>query len=161
VSTNGPSIFSPPSCAGARSRQLFAARHGVGRTLLSFACLGLGYMLAEISLIQRFVFYQAHPAYTNTILIAVLLVSSGTDSLLTGRRSLTPRAVVLASVACIVAYSACPRCCVRPSACLWRCVPPWTSAGFTGDVGGALLYAVAGILFMFMGRSAEAQEPGF
>ncbi len=89
-----------------RPRQLLTAGGRVGRILAYFACLGLGYMLAEISLIQRFVFYLADPAYANTIIITVLLVASGTGSLLAGRRHARPRVVVLAAVGGIVVYSA-------------------------------------------------------
>jgi hypothetical protein len=192
----------------------------VGKVLLYFACLGLGYMLAEISLIQRFVFYLADPAYANTIIITVLLVASGTGSLLAGRKGAPPRSAVLVAVAGIVAYSvfflfglspllratlglplgvraAMTVVLIAPlGLCLGIPFPtglsqlsgrggalvPWawgvngalsvsgavvarvisTSAGFTGDVWGvALLYAVAGVVFVFMGRSgAQGREPG-
>jgi hypothetical protein len=62
-------------------------------------------MLAEISLIQRFVFYLADPAYANAIIITVPLVASGTGSLLAGRKGASPRSAVLVAVAGIVAYS--------------------------------------------------------
>ncbi len=71
--------------AAARAGALAGCRGGPGTVLAYFGILGLGYMLAEIYLIQRFVFYLADPVYANTIIITALLVSSGCGSLMTSR----------------------------------------------------------------------------
>lgn len=68
-----------------KRRKLFAGRHGTLGVILYFASLGLGYMMGEIFLIQRFVYFLADPVYANAIVITVLLVSSGIGSLLGGR----------------------------------------------------------------------------
>jgi spermidine synthase len=49
--------------------------------LLYFVALGLGYILVEIAFIQRFVLFLGHPTYALTVVIFLLMVSSGTGSL--------------------------------------------------------------------------------
>ena len=53
--------------------------------LLYFVAIGLGYILAEIALIQRFVLFLGHPTYALTVVIFLMLLSSGTGSLLSRR----------------------------------------------------------------------------
>lgn len=48
--------------------------------LLYFAALGLGYMLVEISFIQKFILYLAHPTYATTAIIFSFLFFSGLGS---------------------------------------------------------------------------------
>ena len=55
-----------------------------GRFLLYFACLGLGYILIEIPLIQQFILFLGHPTYALTVVLSTLLVASGVGSRLTG-----------------------------------------------------------------------------
>src|SRR5439155_11697506 len=49
--------------------------------LLYFVAIGLGYILVEISLIQRFVLFLGHPTYALTVVVFLLLLSSGMGSL--------------------------------------------------------------------------------
>jgi predicted membrane-bound spermidine synthase len=49
--------------------------------LLYFVALGLGYILVEIAFIQRFVLFLGHPTYALTVVIFLLLLSSGAGSL--------------------------------------------------------------------------------
>jgi spermidine synthase len=49
--------------------------------LLYFVAVGLGYILAEISLIQRFVLFLGHPTYALTVVVFLLLLSSGAGSI--------------------------------------------------------------------------------
>ena len=79
---------------GARFRELFKARRGTLGIILYYACLGLGYMMAEIYLIQKFVFYLADPVYANSIVITILLISSGVGSLAAGSAQRPSRALV-------------------------------------------------------------------
>jgi hypothetical protein len=53
--------------------------------LLYFIAVGLGYILVEIAFIQRFVLFLGHPTYALTVVIFLLMVSSGAGSL-TSRR---------------------------------------------------------------------------
>lgn len=48
--------------------------------LLYFIALGFGYILVEISLIQRFVLFLGHPTYALTVVVFLLLLSSGAGS---------------------------------------------------------------------------------
>jgi hypothetical protein len=53
--------------------------------LTYFIAVGLGYILVEIAFIQRFVLFLGHPTYALTVVIFLLMVSSGAGSL-TSRR---------------------------------------------------------------------------
>jgi len=58
--------------------------------LLYFVCLGLGYILVEITLIQRFVLFLGHPTYALTVVVFLMLLSSGAGSLFVrGKETLT------------------------------------------------------------------------
>ena len=48
--------------------------------LLYFVAIGLGYILVEVSLIQRFVLFLGHPTYALTVVVFLLLLASGTGS---------------------------------------------------------------------------------
>lgn len=50
--------------------------------LLYFVAVGLGYILVEIAFIQRFVLFLGHPTYALTVVIFLLMLSSGAGSLL-------------------------------------------------------------------------------
>jgi spermidine synthase len=54
-------------------------------SMLYFVAVGLGYILVEISCIQRFVLFLGHPTYALTVVIFLLLLSSGAGSLLSRR----------------------------------------------------------------------------
>jgi hypothetical protein len=49
--------------------------------LLYFVAMGLGYILVEIAFIQRFVLFLGHPTYALTVVIFLLMLSSGAGSL--------------------------------------------------------------------------------
>lgn len=59
--------------------------HDRPQPLLYFVALGIGYMLVEITLIQRFVLFLGHPTYALTVVVFLLLLSSGTGSLVSRR----------------------------------------------------------------------------
>jgi len=73
-----------------------------------FIAVGLGYILVEITLIQRFVLFLGHPTYALTVVIFLMLLASGAGSLtarrLTGTRALRP--VLLIIVVAVIAYLA-------------------------------------------------------
>jgi hypothetical protein len=58
--------------------------------LLYFVAVGLGYIVVEISLIQRFVLFLGHPTYALTVVVFLLLLSSGAGSV-TARRWVSRR----------------------------------------------------------------------
>jgi hypothetical protein len=49
--------------------------------LIYFIAVGLGYILVEIAFIQRFVLFLGHPTYALTVVIFLMLLSSGLGSL--------------------------------------------------------------------------------
>jgi hypothetical protein len=56
--------------------------------LIYFVAIGLGYVLVEITFIQRFVLFLGHPTYALTVVVFLLLLSSGAGSMLS--RKLLP-----------------------------------------------------------------------
>lgn len=75
--------------------------------LLYFVAIGFGYILVEIAFIQRFVLFLGHPTYALTVVIFLLMVSSGAGSLFSRRwlpraeRGWLPLLLILAT---LVAY---------------------------------------------------------
>lgn len=53
--------------------------------LLYFIAVGLAYILVEIAFIQRFVLFLGHPTYALTVVIFLLMISSGAGSLFSRR----------------------------------------------------------------------------
>jgi spermidine synthase len=49
--------------------------------LFFFVAIGLGYILVEIAFIQRFVLFLGHPTYALTVVVFLMLLSSGVGSL--------------------------------------------------------------------------------
>lgn len=58
---------------------------GAGPHLLYFAAIGFGFMLIEISQLQRLTVFLGHPSYSLSVVLFSLLVSSGLGSLSTAR----------------------------------------------------------------------------
>jgi hypothetical protein len=72
-----------------------------------FIAVGLGYILVEITLIQRFVLFLGHPTYALTVVIFLMLLASGAGSLTA--RSWAPnlktlRPILIAIVLMVVVY---------------------------------------------------------
>ncbi len=72
------------------------ARSGRNLRLLYFIAIGLGYILIEIAFIQRFVLFLGHPTYALTVVVFLMLLSSGAGSLLSRRWFAEPIRVVSA-----------------------------------------------------------------
>ena len=73
-----------------------------GYYLFYFSCLGLGFMLVEIPLIQKFILLLGQPLYSISVILAALLISSGVGSMLSGRISEKAGPSALRSVICII-----------------------------------------------------------
>ena len=67
-------------------RRLLLGR-GVAPMLGYFACLGSGFMLVELALMQRFILFLGHPAQALTAVLFVLLMTGGIGSFYCGRLS--------------------------------------------------------------------------
>jgi hypothetical protein len=66
--------------------------------LLYFVSIGLGYILVEITLIQRFVLFLGHPVYALTVVIFLMLLSSGFGSLVSRRALPGPQRIWVAAL---------------------------------------------------------------
>jgi len=66
----------PPLLLGAR----LPMEKGLRGFLLYFVCLGAGYIMIQVALIQKFVMFLGHPTYALTVIIFSMLISSGFGS---------------------------------------------------------------------------------
>jgi hypothetical protein len=77
--------------------------------LLYFVAIGLGYILVEITFIQRFVLFLGHPTYALTVVVFLLLLSSGAGSVISKRwitkspRVWLPITIIFSGIAIYVA----------------------------------------------------------
>jgi hypothetical protein len=74
--------------------------------LLYFACLGYGFMMIEVPLLQRFVLLLGYPVYALTVVLFALLIWSGLGSLLSGRFSSDPHRALLRVLSAVVLVAA-------------------------------------------------------
>ena len=80
---------------------------GPASRLFYFIAIGLGFIFVEIALIQRFVLFLGHPTYALTVVVFLMLLSSGLGSSCSRRWlpvALQVRVPLLAISAAIVAY---------------------------------------------------------
>jgi hypothetical protein len=75
---------------------------GLKWTLLYFACLGLGYLFAEMPLLQQFILFLGQPTYSFSLVLFSVLLFSGLGSSLSARLPLRPLLLVLVVV--VLAY---------------------------------------------------------
>ena len=66
-------------------RARLPAEKGVRRFLLYFLCIGAGYILIQVALIQKFVLFLGHPTYALTVIVFSMLISSGLGSFFSRR----------------------------------------------------------------------------
>jgi len=71
----------PPLLLGTR----LPVQKGERSFLLYFVCIGAGYILIQVALIQKFVLFLGHPTYALTVIIFSMLLSSGVGSYLSAR----------------------------------------------------------------------------
>jgi len=58
---------------------------GSASALLFFLCIGAGYIIIQVALIQKFVLFLGHPTYALTVIIFSMLISSGCGSFVSKR----------------------------------------------------------------------------
>lgn len=78
-------------------------RAGNPASLLYFVAIGLGYILVEITFIQRFVLFLGHPTYALTVVVFLMLLSSGAGSVVSRRWIANPARVWLPLMAVVAA----------------------------------------------------------
>jgi hypothetical protein len=72
-----------------------AANRWALATLAYFACLGAGFMLVEIGMMQRFVLFLGHPVYSVTVVLFTLLLGGGIGSAVSRRFQQVPGRVIV------------------------------------------------------------------
>ncbi len=74
------------------------------QALFYFVAVGLGYILVEVTFIQRFVLFLGHPTYALTVVVFLMLLSSGAGSVASrewlsdGRRVWLPLVLIVVGV---------------------------------------------------------------
>lgn len=71
----------PPLLLGSR----LPSEPGIRTFLLYFLCVGVGYILIQVALIQKFVLFLGHPTYALTVIIFAMLVFSSLGSFFSRR----------------------------------------------------------------------------
>ena len=100
----------PPLVLGTR----LPSGRGVRRFMLYFFSIGVGYILIQVALIQKFVLFLGHPTYALTVIIFSMLIASGTGSYLRSRvvgesdRRLMYALGGVAGLVAILAFAAAP-----------------------------------------------------
>ena len=107
-------------------------------SLLYFVAVGLGYILVEIAFIQRFVLFLGHPTYALTVVIFLLLLSSGAGSLISRRWLREPARVWVPLILLVIAIS------------VYVAVLPWILTTLVG-LPFVLKLAVSGLLLIPLG----------
>ena len=100
--------------------------------------VGLGYILVEIAFIQRFVLFLGHPTYALTVVIFLLMLSSGAGSLFSRRWLPRTEMAWMPLVLVIVALLA-------------RCILLPRRAGRLGRPGFGYRLVVSGVLLAPLG----------
>jgi hypothetical protein len=72
-------------------RRIWAGLPRKGASAVYFGALGLGFLLFEITLIQRLVLFLGYPTYSLTVTLASILLFTGVGAFLSGRRALDAR----------------------------------------------------------------------
>lgn len=85
-----------------RWRELFSSQRGTAGVIVYYACLGLGYMLIEMFLIQRLVFFLSNPMISVSIVITAMLIISGIGSICSSYLAQSKKKIVRLAVAGIV-----------------------------------------------------------
>jgi hypothetical protein len=96
----------PPLLVGTR----LPAEPGVRGFLVYFICIGAGYILIQVALIQKFILFLGNPTYALSVIVFSMLISSGLGSYFsrrfTGADDTVGLSFVLAGVAALIAIIA-------------------------------------------------------
>jgi hypothetical protein len=77
---------------------------GAAPLVVFFAAIGLGFMLVEISQMQRLIIFLGHPTYGLSVVLFAMLASSGAGSLAAGRLGATGVTPLAALVGALVVF---------------------------------------------------------
>jgi len=105
VTTLAALFFLGPLLLFARQRTHHVGARVAAPLLLYFACLGYGFMIIEIPLMQRFMLFLGYPIYALAVVLFAILLFSGIGSLASARFAAAPRAALLRVLAAIIVMS--------------------------------------------------------
>lgn len=105
VTTMAVLFFIGPLLLLARRRSSRVTPAVAAPLLLYFACLGYGFMMIEIPLLQRLVLLLGYPVYALAVVLCALLLFSGIGSLLSTRVALHPKTALVRVLSGIVVLS--------------------------------------------------------
>jgi spermidine synthase len=112
--------------------------------LLFFAAIGLGFMLIEISQMQRLIVFLGHPTYALSVVLFALLLSSGLGSYTTRNLTQGSRSGVIRMLLLLVAML------------VFGVLTPYATSAFASSVNAVRVAVAVGILFplgFFMGMA--------
>jgi hypothetical protein len=96
-------------------KQRLPVEAGLRVFLWYFVCLGAGYIMIQVALIQKFILLLGHPTYALTVIVFSMLSSSGAGSYFSrhfiGRDSIAKLSAVLCAIAAsvaVIAFAAAP-----------------------------------------------------
>lgn len=102
ISTGLVLLFILLPLAVARGGAMSGDTSGKLSLLSYFLCLGAGFIIVEVTLIQKFVLFLGHPVYALAVVLFSLLLFSGIGSLLTNRFSDARRAIPKAGLGVVL-----------------------------------------------------------
>jgi hypothetical protein len=117
-----------------------------GRAVTYFGCLGAGFMLCEVGLVQRMHVVLGHPTYALVVVLAGLLVATGVGSGISARFVRTRRDVSVAALVAAGLLAIMPWAIIGPLARATLLAPFGVRVAWCGACAGAL-GLVLGTLF--------------
>jgi spermidine synthase len=105
VTTIAVLFFVVPLCVFGPARTAPLETSIVAPLLLYFACLGYGFLMIEIPLLQRFVLLLGYPVYALVVVLFALLLFSGLGSLLSARYTDRPKPALMTALLLIIAIA--------------------------------------------------------
>jgi len=105
------------------------------RELLALVLVGLGYMFVELPMIQAFSLYLGHPVYGHSIVLVILLITSGLGSYVQHRLAISARTVFSLLAGALLLTSVCLYPCIHTTlswAFPLRCM---VAVAWTGSLG--------------------------
>ncbi len=90
-------VFVPLALVSRRSGPVRVDRRSMGAAWY-FTCLGIGYMVIELALMQKLTLFLGHPTYSIAAILSTMLLCSGVGSLVSGRLPFSPQRVIVLSV---------------------------------------------------------------
>jgi hypothetical protein len=117
-----------------------------GRAVAYFACLGAGFMLCEVGLVQRMHVVLGHPTYALVVVLAGLLVATGVGSGLSARVVRSRRDVSVAALVAAGLLAVMPWAVIGPLAHATLLAPFAVRVAWCGACAGAL-GIVLGMMF--------------